>query len=68
MYRESRRDVSIVLIGRLIALGAAMLLEAVRPFVESWAAAGSVGGVGGFERQRACGFGWCCGDIWTGDI
>jgi hypothetical protein len=31
---ESRRDIIIVVIGSLIALGAAMLLEGLRPFVE----------------------------------
>lgn len=32
--RESLRDIIIVIIGSLVALGAAMLLEALRPFVE----------------------------------
>jgi hypothetical protein len=35
---ESTRDVVLIVIGSLIALGAAMALEAIRPFVESWAA------------------------------
>jgi hypothetical protein len=36
---ESTRDVVLIVIGSLIAFGAAMALEAIRPFVERWAAA-----------------------------
>jgi hypothetical protein len=36
---ESRRDIYIVIIGALVALGAAMVLESIRPFVERLIAA-----------------------------
>ncbi len=34
---ESRRDVILIVIGSLIAIAAAMALEAIRPYVELWA-------------------------------
>jgi hypothetical protein len=41
VHAESRRDGIFVIIGALVALGAAMLIEAVRPLIEELAGAGA---------------------------